>query len=477
MHFLRRNLFLICLTAAFAGSIIGQDSLPELVRLVKPSAVAIETFDSKGNSVARGSGFFIASDRVITNRHVIENSSRVIIHLMDGKKYPVRGVLAVDGEGDLALLQVDVPKQLAVPLQVVRTVPQEGESIVVIGNPFGLEGSVTNGIVSAVREISGYGKIIQITAPISPGSSGSPVVNMYGQVIGIATLQAAEGQSLNFAVPAERILQLKVGGVRSFSSLTSDTEKNKRSTAERFYSQGVAQLSLDDFARALPFFEKAAALDANYAEAWYQAGFCYGILGRHEEALRASERAAELRPNWPEAWANIGASNYALANYGPAADAYRNAIKLFDKNPETQYALGLTLNKLSRFDEEALAYRRAIAIKPDHSRALERLGLVYMKLKRWNEAVEVFEQLKTYRPDSKAYNYLGQSLFETGKTEASIEAFNYAVNYNPDFDEARYNLGRAYLKAGNRQMAQVQLEMLKNAQSDWADRLLVLIDP
>src|SRR5690606_1995460 len=124
------------------------------------------------------------------------------------------------------LLKVEIARQLAIPLPVVARVPAEGESIVVIGNPFGLEGSVSNGIVSAVREISGYGRIIQITAPISPGSSGSPVVNMSGQVIGIATLQAAEGQSLNFAVPSERILQLKVGDVRSFTDLSADTQKN-----------------------------------------------------------------------------------------------------------------------------------------------------------------------------------------------------------------------------------------------------------
>ena len=147
-------LFLITLltTAGFA-----QDFLPELVKRIKPSAVAIETFDSRGNSVSRGSGFFVAVDRVITNRHVIERSSRVEIHLLDGKKFVAKGVLAVDGEGDLALLQVDVPKGLAIPLPIVRNVPQEGESIVVIGNPFGLEGSVSDGIVSAVREISGYG--------------------------------------------------------------------------------------------------------------------------------------------------------------------------------------------------------------------------------------------------------------------------------------------------------------------------------
>src|SRR6185503_1847358 len=227
--------------ASFAAVANAQDFLPELVKRVKPSAVAIETFDSKDNTLSRGSGFFIAPDRIITNRHVIERSARAEIHLMDGKKYPVRGVLAVDGEGDLALLQVDVPKALAIPLPIVRAVPQEGESIVVIGNPYGLEGSVSNGIVSAVREISGYGKIIQITASISPGSSGSPVVNMYGQVIGIASLQAAEGQSLNFAIPSERILQLKVSELQTFSSLTAETQKSKRSAAERFYSQGVAQ--------------------------------------------------------------------------------------------------------------------------------------------------------------------------------------------------------------------------------------------
>ena len=104
------------LLAALTISAAAQDFLPELVKRIKPSAVAIETFDAKDNTIARGSGFFIAPDRIITNRHVIEKSSRVEVHLLNGKKFPVRGVLAIDGEGDLALLSVDVPKALAVPL-------------------------------------------------------------------------------------------------------------------------------------------------------------------------------------------------------------------------------------------------------------------------------------------------------------------------------------------------------------------------
>ena len=465
------------LLATFAGMARAQEFLPELVKRIKPSAVAIETFDGKGNTLSRGSGFFIAQDRIITNRHVIERASRVEVHLLDGRKFPVKGVLAVDGEGDLALLQVDVPPALAIALPIVRSVPQEGETVVVIGNPYGLEGSVSNGIVSAVREIPGYGKIIQITASISPGSSGSPVVNMAGQVIGIATLQAAEGQNLNFAVPAERISQLKVNDVQSFATLTAEMQKNKRSAAEGLYSQGLAQLSRDDYARALPYFEKAVDTDPNYAEAWYQAGYCYGVLGRHNDALRASRQAAKLRPEWAATFVNIGASSYALGQYKDAVDAYRTAIRLDDDNADIQYSLGLTFNKMNRTDEEILAYRRALTLRPDHANSLERLGAALFKKGRYSEAAAAFDQLKIYRPDAKTFNYLGESLIEINKNEDAIEALNNAIGYNPDFEKARYNIGRAYLKIGNRDMAQVQYEILRNSRSDWADRLYVLINP
>ena len=477
MKFTVLKIFAVLILAfAPCAAVSAQDFLPELVRRVKPSAVAIETFDAKGASLTRGSGFFVASDKIVTNRHVIEKSNRVEIHLMDGRKIPARGVLAIDGEGDLALLQIDAPPNAA-PLPLVQVAPQEGESIVVIGNPFGLEGSVSNGIVSAVREIPGYGKIIQITAPISPGSSGSPVVNMRGQVIGVATLQAAEGQSLNFAVPSQRITQLKIGDLRSFVSLNNEAQKNKRAAAQTLYSQGLGILSRDDYARAAQYFEKAVEIDPGYAESWYQAGFCYGMLGRHADALRASRQAAKLRPEWAETYVNIGASSFALGQYKEAVEAYRQATKLDADNSEAQYALGLSLNKLGRTDEEILAYKRAVSLKPDLANAYEQLGAAYFKQKRYTDSLAAFEQLKTYKPDAKTYNYLGESYFELGKTQESVDAFNNAVSYNPDFEKARFNLGRAYLKLGDANSANLQYEILKNNKSDWADKLYVLINP
>ena len=263
-------LILLCAAALLivpAPQTSSQDALPELVRRIKPSAVAIETFDAHGDKLSRGSGFFIDKDRVVTNRHVIEGAYRAEVHLNSGHTFQVKNVLAVDAEGDVALLKVDAPPNLVRPLSLDRTSPQEGESVVVIGNPFGLEGSVTNGIVSAVRDIPGFGRIIQITAPISPGSSGSPVVNMQGQVIGVATLQITGGQSVNFAIPSERIAQLdrtaqsEASQQMSLGDLAATTGRNKRARAVEYFRDGLSFLSKDDCQKALPYFQKATESD------------------------------------------------------------------------------------------------------------------------------------------------------------------------------------------------------------------------
>src|ERR1051326_5725113 len=142
-------MFVVCATLAVivaANATAEQDQLPELVRRIKPSAVAIETFDARGEKLSRGSGFFVEADRIVTNRHVLEGAYRAEIHSSTGTVYPVKGVLAVDAEGDIALLKIDAPANQIRPLPLDKTSPQEGESVVVIGNPLGLEGSVTNGI-------------------------------------------------------------------------------------------------------------------------------------------------------------------------------------------------------------------------------------------------------------------------------------------------------------------------------------------
>ena len=456
----------------------AQDLLPELVRRIKPSAVAIETFDSRNEKLSRGSGFFVEADRIVTNRHVLEGAYRAEIHSSTGTVYPVKGVLAVDAEGDIALLKIDTPANQIKPLPLDKTSPQEGESVVVIGNPLGLEGSVTNGIVSAVRDIPTFGRIIQITAPISSGSSGSPVVNMQGQVIGIATLQITGGQSVNFAIPSERISQLQVASIMSLGDLVASTGRNKRAKAVQFFRDGLSFLSKDDCEKALPYFEKAVESDSNYAEAWAQSGFCNEKLGKHSEALEASKKAVNLRPS-AESYFNIGLASYYLKQYKDAAEAYRQSIKLDPYNAaDAHYAIGLVYRDWGKPDEEIQAYKQTIRLRPDYTVAYERLGSRYLKSKKFNEAIEVFRQLSALKPgDAVAPNNMGEAYLELNKLNDAVESFRQSIRLKPDFGKAYYNLGRCLLAMGNRDAALEQYTILTNIDPDYAEKLNALINP
>ena len=104
--------------------------------------------------------------------------------------------------------RVELPADRSKPLSLTTTVPDEGEPVFLIGNPLRLEGSVSDGIVSAIREVPDLGRIIQITAPVSHGNSGSPLFNMRGQVIGIVTVKVTNGQNINLALGVPRIASL-----------------------------------------------------------------------------------------------------------------------------------------------------------------------------------------------------------------------------------------------------------------------------
>lgn len=460
------------------GANLALQDLPDLVRRIKPSAVAIETFDSRGEKLTRGSGFFIGVDRVVTNRHVLDGAYRAEIHSSDGNVYPVRAVLGVDAEGDIALLKVEAPPDQVRPLPLERTSPQEGESVVVIGNPFGFEGSVTNGIVSAVRDIPTFGRIIQITAPISPGSSGSPVVNMQGQVIGVATLQITGGQSVNFAIPSERILQLQISAPMSLAELVAATSRDRRAQAVQFFRDGLSFLSNDDCERALPYFEKAVESDSNYAEAWAQSGFCNERLGRHSEALEASKKAVSLRPS-AESYFNIGLASFYLKQYRAAAEAYRQAVKLDPYNAaDAYYALGLVYRDWGKADDEIQAYKQAIKLKPDFSSAYERLGARYVRSKKYLDALEVYRQLSALNPgDAVPLNNMGEAYLEMNKQQEAVEAFRQAIRLKPDYGKAYFNLGRSLLALGNREAALEQYFILQALDPDWAEKLNALISP
>ncbi len=178
-------------------------SVADLVRQVKPAVVYVATFDARGQQDGFGSGFVVdESGLIVTNLHVLAGSASASVRMADGEIYDKVEVLDFDARRDLAVIRIRPFKKLpVVPLGDSDRI-DVGEEGVAVGNPQGLEHTVSSGLISGFRQSDGY-REIQISVPISPGSSGGPLFNRQGQVIGVtsAGVVAQGAQNLNFAIP------------------------------------------------------------------------------------------------------------------------------------------------------------------------------------------------------------------------------------------------------------------------------------
>lgn len=177
----------------------SQNNLPEIISNSEKAVFIVQSYDKNGNLLKFGTGFFIDENGTcITNYHVFENSSIIKVVTINNLSYPVKEIIKSSKTHDLIIFTIEVGNKVDF-LKINNTIPLKGESIITIGNPIGLNWSVSEGIISGIRETT-LGNILQITAPISHGNSGGPLLNKNGEVIGIATFNIAEGQNLNFAL-------------------------------------------------------------------------------------------------------------------------------------------------------------------------------------------------------------------------------------------------------------------------------------
>jgi S1-C subfamily serine protease len=340
------RLFPLVLALLLTPAVYGQDreSLPALVKRVKPAVVAIATYDANGEALMTGSGFFLRPGEVVTNLHVVRGAVKAEIKTLDGKGkiFPVNGTLALDEEGDLALLSVDMPLERSRRTELAPELPDEGEPIFVIGNPLKLEGSVSDGIVSAVREVPNSYRIIQITAPISHGNSGSPVFNLKGQVLGVVTIKVTNGQNINLAIAAARVAELKAGKLQPLSELGT---KGKGDIAESLYRSGLDSLWLGNYDNAVGYFENAANKNPKRAEAWVQVGYCKVKQGKNQEAIRAYLQALQLKPNDAEIYNKLGDAYYYAGQLREAIEEYTEAARLRPDCAETFYNLAIAYSE------------------------------------------------------------------------------------------------------------------------------------
>ncbi|GAA4416336.1 hypothetical protein GCM10023187_47680 [Nibrella viscosa] len=210
----RLETFSICLWLLMGACSPQKMSVEEVIRKADPAVVSISSLQNL-KPFSSGTGFIIdAQGLIATNYHVIRNADAVVVKLANGKTFPVLGVVDYnfDEEGypDFALLKIDPDETLPVlPMgDPAKLVP--GERVVTIGDPIGFSHSVSSGDYSGARVFTAVNRLdsvtyLQTTAPISPGNSGGPLLNLYGEVVGINTFHNRLGQNLNFSLSVAHI--------------------------------------------------------------------------------------------------------------------------------------------------------------------------------------------------------------------------------------------------------------------------------
>ena len=210
------------------GAANAQDVM-RVAQLALPAVVLLVGFDKNQEPIGQGTGFVIGAGLIATNAHMVEGIHFASVGFVGGNDvFKVEAVLGLDQKNDLAIILVPGIKGDDILRLGDSDLVQIGQPIIAVGNPIGLAGTVSDGIISAFRFVDGE-RVFQISAPISPGSSGGPILNMNGEVIGVATSGIPDGENLGFAVPVSYLQDIldTSPNPMTLASLANDENDNR----------------------------------------------------------------------------------------------------------------------------------------------------------------------------------------------------------------------------------------------------------
>ena len=346
----------------------------QLAEKVLASTVYIEMADKNDNSLGFGSGFFVGRSQIVTNFHIVEGAARGTAKLVGSStEYTVDGISATDEKNDLAILKVTGFEGEPLSLGDSDTAKTD-ETVYVVGNPKGLEGKFSSDTINTIHE-EDTKKRLQMTALILPGSSGGPVLNGNGEVIGISLITLADGQNLNFAIPSNDLKALLAQ-----SGNAKPLWRGKQSiSAETYLRRGYAKYRSDQYQAAIDDYNAAISLKPDFADAYYFRGTVKRSLGQYKEAIEDYDTAIDLK------------NDFAFAYY------FRGTIR----------------GDLGEHFIAIQDYNKAIDAKPDYAFAYLRRGVANYLLDRnwaakkdWETALELAEQAGNKRLKAQTEKFL-----------------------------------------------------------------------
>ncbi len=458
---------IIFVTILLCRTTSNAQTVPQIVEKALAATVSLEIHDGNGALLGRGSGFFVRHNLIATNYHVIEGATRGTAKLVGKyKTYTIAGFTAVDKTNDLALLQVTVYGVKPLPLGDSDTV-RIGETIYVAGNPIGLEGTVSDGIISGRRDR--YTKErLQMTAPISPGSSGGPVLNDKGKVIGVSVsgYHGVGVQNLNFAIPSNYLKALlnRSGIAKPFS------QQSQFISADTYLRRGTDKIRLDDYKGAIADYTQAIRLKPDAAFAYVGRGLAKEQLGQHFAAITDYDTAIRLKPNYAYAYAVRGNAKVQLGQYFAAIADCDTAIRL-KPNDVVAYAVrGNAKVQLGQYFAAIADYDAVIRLKPNDAYVYFLRGNAKRQLGQHFAAIADYDTAIRLKPDyANAYNNRGAAKADLGQHSAAIADYDTAIRLEPDHADPYYNRGIAKVRLGQHFAAITDYDTAIRLKPDYAD--------
>ena len=497
---------------------------------VSRSIVTVKTYSAEGKETGFGSGVVLMAGVIVTNCHVIEDATKIqVVHQKQVFQATSRHT---DWDRDVCTLTVEglnapgVEQGNTVSLKV-------GAKVYAIGAPQGMELTFSEGIVSSLRPVAG-GVYLQITAPISPGSSGGGLFDGEGRLIGLPSFYLAEGQQLNFAVPVEWIKELpkRAAPPPKRESITSIEWVNKSIELEQkndwsgllkhslrwtkaqpdnamaWFALGQAYKQSDQPDRAIAAYQQSLRLEKGIAIVWYQLGNAHLLSNQITKAIEAFQQTVQIDPDNVSAWHQL-ANSYVMSNQTPKAiEAFQQTIRLdssdamvwfsfcnaykqsyqLDKtvecwqqslrlnpgDPMVWHELGNAYAVASQFEGAIKSFRQAVQIDPENADAWLSMGKAYKDSQRNIDAIAAYWQAIRVNPElDEAWSYLGASYILSNQYDKAVEALQQAVRLNPENARAWYGLGISYRNpSGNRDTGQLMevYNRLKTLDPALADR-------
>jgi S1-C subfamily serine protease/Tfp pilus assembly protein PilF len=385
----------------------------EIFKRAAPAVVAVAVKTDRGEG--HGSGFFVRSGGyLITNNHVVEGAMDITIIDAHGQRHAAK-IIARMQTPDLALLKAELANHDVLALGDSSKL-QPGDHVVAIGFPILKDQSaiMNQGVISSIDRMFDGNSVFQIDATINHGSSGGPLLDDRGEVVGITTFGLGDlgVDRFNFAIKINEARALierpsEISSVPQGTTMPalrdspqawrpraeSDTGavENKRGAANTSYDVGRIYFQQKKLREAIPPLQQAVAINPGFAEAWFLLGTSYRLLTDHANAAESLQRYVGLKSEDPSGWFILGLSERDLRHFGAAAQAFERCTKLAPADADGWEELARCYWRLNKFSDATVALQRAISIKPNDANLWELLTAVYRDSGQTEKAFAAFQ--------------------------------------------------------------------------------------